>query len=205
MRLFEEIKVRSSADTSEAATRRSEAVGVRARCHGLGASRPAFSFFAWCASCSLLFDQMKAVVRVRMSERPGGFGVTENADRLLRFAASLELPEVERVNVEVLYRAEDQLGKDSNAFPGPGRRYVRSAGRSLFSRPDVLPRRTRISTVSARPLARSRGQRTYAWHTERSGLRRSLRAGARPCLLASGLEAAHTATMATPLRTAAPR
>ena len=124
------------------------------------ASRRPFSFFGGVPH-ELLFDQMKAVVT--KDERAAGGRVTENAE-FLRFAHHWNF----RIRACRPYRAKTK---------GKLERPVSYVPFELFLRPDLHVGRG--SQPSGPPLARSRGQRTYAWHTE-GAARRSLRAGARP-------------------------
>ena len=120
----------------------------------------AFTFFGGVPR-ELLFDQMKAVVT--KDERAAGGRVTENAE-FLRFAHHWDF----RVRACRPYRAKTK-GKVERPVS-----YVRSSffyGRTFTSDEDLFR--------SGPPLARSRGQRPYAWHPE-GAARRSLRARARP-------------------------
>ena len=120
----------------------------------------AFTFFGGVPR-ELLFDQMKAVVT--KDERAAGGRVTENAE-FLRFAHHWDF----RVRACRPYRAKTK-GKVERPVS-----YVRSSffyGRTFTSDEDLKR--------SGPPLARSRGQRPYAWHPE-GAARRSLRARARP-------------------------
>ena len=120
----------------------------------------AFTFFGGVPR-ELLFDQMKAVVT--KDERAAGGRVTENAE-FLPLCASLGLP---RPSVSSL-PGEDQ---------GQGRATGELRAFELLLWPNLHVGRG--PERSGPPLARSRGQRPYAWHPE-GAARRSLRARARP-------------------------
>ena len=120
----------------------------------------AFAFFGGVPR-ELLFDQMKAVIT--KDECDNGGRVTENAE-FLRFAHHWGY----RVRACRPYRAKTK-GKVERPVG-----YMRTSffyGRTFVSDEDLNHR--------AAALARSRGQRPYAWHPE-GAARRSLRARARP-------------------------